>query len=79
MPSHADGSTSEIATVVRSFIGELGRFDLPIEAVDERYSSVEVRLKAQRTEGLRGRIRKEMIDAAAAVLIAERWLKNEHQ
>ena len=81
MPSHADGSTSEIAAVVRSFIGELGRFDLPIEAVDERYSSVEaeVRLKAQRTEGLRGRIRKEMIDAAAAVLIAERWLKNEHQ
>lgn len=81
MPSHADGTASEIAAVVRSFIGELDRFDLPIEAVDERYSSVEAeaQLKAQRTKGLRGRIRKEMIDAAAAVQIAERWLNNEHQ
>ena len=29
--------------------------------------------------GLRGRIEKEMIDSAAAALIAERWLKNTHQ
>ena len=80
MPSHADGSPSEIGSVVGRFIRELERFGLPVEAVDERYSSLEAEafLKSQREEGLRGRISKGMIDSAAATLIAERWLKNEH-
>lgn len=79
MPSHADGSPSGIADMVGSFITDLNRFGLPVEPVDERYSSVdaEARLKLQRQEGLRRRIRKETIDATAAVLIAERWLKKE--
>jgi putative Holliday junction resolvase len=78
MPSHADGSPSGISEAVSAFIGDLHRFGLPVETVDERYSSVEAgaQLKKQRSEGLRGKIRKEMIDAGAAVLIAERWLKN---
>lgn len=81
MPSHADGSPSEIGNIVNTFITDLERFDLPIESVDERYSSLEAQavLKAQRAEGLRGRISKAMIDSAAATLIAERWLKKEHQ
>ena len=80
MPSHADGSASEIGAVVTEFIRELDRFDLPIEAVDERYTSVEAeaRLKSLRAEGRRGQVRKGMIDAGAAVQIAERWLKKEH-
>lgn len=80
MPGHADGSPSEFGDLVRDFIAELERFGLPVEAVDERYSSLEAEalLKSQREDGLRGRIRKEMIDSAAATLIAERWLKNEH-
>ncbi|MDH3440766.1 MAG: Holliday junction resolvase RuvX [Gammaproteobacteria bacterium] len=79
MPMHADGSPSEIGKTVRKFIEALGRFELPVEAVDERYSSIEAEavLKSQREEGLRGRISKEAIDSAAATLIAERWLKNE--
>lgn len=79
MPMHADGSPSEIGNTVRAFIDELRRFELPIEAVDERYSSIEAQaaLKSQREEGLRGRISKEAIDSAAATFIAERWLKNE--
>lgn len=79
VPSHADGSPSEIGNAVRRFIADLERFGLPVDAVDERDSSLEAgqRLKSQRSAGLRGRIRREMIDAAAAVLIAERWLKNE--
>ncbi len=76
MPTHADGSPSEIANHVKGFIGELARFERPIETEDERYSSLEAAdlLKSERALGLRGRIGKEMIDSAAATLIAERWL-----
>jgi putative Holliday junction resolvase len=81
MPTHADGSRSEFGDVVDAFIDELARFELPIEAVDERYTSLEAAdiLKSQRANGLRGRVSKEMIDSGAAILIAERWLKKEHQ
>ena len=80
MPTHADGSVADFGSTVREFVEALGRFDLPIETVDERYSSVEAETaqKSQREEGLRGRISKATIDSAAAKLIAERWLKNEH-
>jgi len=81
MPSHVDDSPSEIGNAVTSFVAGLARFELPVETVDERYSSIEAKavLKSQRAGGLRGRISKEMIDSAAAMLIAERWLRNEHQ
>lgn len=76
MPMNADGSPCEIATKVRKFIEELGRFGRPVETEDERFSSLEAEelLKSERAAGLRGRISKEMIDSAAATLIAERWL-----
>jgi putative Holliday junction resolvase len=81
MPMHADGSLSDIAEVVNVFIEQLGRFELPVETVDERYTSIEAEalLKSQRAEGVRGRISKETIDSVAATVIAERWLKKEHQ
>lgn len=81
MPAHADGSPSDLADVVDAFIDDLRRFELPIEIVDERYTSVEIEeiLRSQRAAGLKGRISKEMIDSGAAMLIAERWLKKEHQ
>ena len=76
LPLHADGSDSEMLGPVRTFVGELGRFDLPVATVDERYSSIEAQrlLKDARASGNRGRIRKADIDAAAAVCIAERFL-----
>jgi len=80
MPMHADGSPSDISDIVKEFIEALGRFELPVEAVDERYTSVdaEALLKSQRADGIRGRISKGIIDSVAAAIIAERWLKNEH-
>ena len=80
MPVHADGSPSETGQLAASFADALAQFELPVEKVDERYSSLEAQaaLKAQRERGLRGRIDKASIDSAAAMLIAERWLKNEH-
>jgi putative Holliday junction resolvase len=76
IPAHADGSPSEISNLVRGFVGEMARFNRPVETEDERYSSIEAGelLKSERALGLRGRISKEMIDSAAATLIAERWL-----
>lgn len=81
LPVHADGSPSEIGNAASAFIDDLTRFELPVEPVDERYSSreAEALLKSRRAQGLRGRISKEAIDAAAAMLIAERWLKKAHQ
>ncbi len=76
MPFHADGSDSEIQVPVRAFIELLQQFELPIDTIDERYTSLEAErvLKEARAAGTRGRLTKEMVDAAAAVFIAERYL-----
>ena len=76
MPAHADGSPSEMQSHVRRFIETLKDYELPIDTVDERYTSIEAEaaLKSARAAGTRGRITKESIDSAAAVFIAERYL-----
>ena len=78
MPSHADGSPSPMSQAVETFIDDLARYDLPVESIDERYTSVEAErvLKGARARGSRGRISKESIDSAAAVFIAERYLSS---
>jgi len=49
--------------------------------MDERYSSLEAEaaLKNARAAGTRGRITKDDIDAAAAVMIAERYLARSRE
>lgn len=76
MPANADGSKSVMEEYVRRFIGQLDCYALPVDTVDERYTSIEAEaaLKKARAAGTRGRITRESIDAAAAVLIAERYL-----
>lgn len=76
LPLNADGTPSPLSHAAREFCAALAEFGVPVDTVDERYSSLEARerLKAERRGGLRGRIGKEAIDAAAAGLIAERWL-----
>lgn len=78
MPKHADGTPSSMQEPVDAFIEGLRRFELDIETVDERYTSVEAEnvLKQARSAGSRGRISREMIDSAAAVFIAERYLSS---
>ena len=79
MPAHADGSPSQVQEHVMAFIAELESYELAIATVDERYTSIEAErvLKDARAAGTRGRISKEMIDSAAAVFIAERYLASE--
>ena len=76
MPAHADGSPSSIQEQVSRFIEELEAFGLPVDTIDERYTSVEAErvLRNARQAGTRGRISKDQIDSAAAVFIAERYL-----
>ena len=76
MPSHVDDSPTEMQEPVKAFIDELRQYGLPINTVDERYTSVEAEraLKQARAAGSRRRISKETIDSAAAVIIAERFL-----
>lgn len=79
MPLNVDGSPSEISAQVDAFIKGLMRFSLPVESTDERYSSSEAQhmLVLRRKLGVRGKVSKETLDAAAATLIAERWLTDE--
>jgi len=76
MPRHVDETPSDMTAHVECFIEELRRYDLPIETIDERNTSTEARavLKNARAAGSRGRIKKEIIDSASAVFIAERYL-----
>jgi putative holliday junction resolvase len=79
-PYNVDGSAGELTAAAERFAAELKRrYALPVERVDERYSSIEASatLKSQRASGQRGRIRREHIDSAAAAVILERWLAGE--
>jgi len=76
LPMHADGSPGDMTAAAEAFVRELGRYGLPVETVDERYTSIEAEqaLVNARRQGSRGRISRAEIDAASAVVIAERYL-----
>jgi putative Holliday junction resolvase len=78
MPLHADGQPGEMQAHVEEFVRELWRYQLDVDTIDERYTSLEAEeaLQQARSSGTRGRITREMIDSAAAVFIAERFLKD---
>ena len=77
LPYNADGSESDMTRAARDFAAQLEeRFGLPIDLVDERYSSMDAqaRLKSQRASGARRRrVAKSDVDAVAACVILERW------
>ena len=78
LPYNSDGSDSDMTEVVKRFSTRLkSLFQLPVEFVDERYTSVEAEslLREQRRQGIRNKkLKKEDIDAVAAQLIAESWM-----
>jgi putative holliday junction resolvase len=80
-PYNADGTPGKLAPAARRFAAELEkRFGLPVNRVDERWSSLEANeaLKARRASGeRRKRVRREDIDSAAAAIILERWFAGE--
>lgn len=80
-PYNADGSVSALTEAARGFAAELAqRCNLPVELVDERWSSqdAEERLRGARASGeRRRRVTKEDVDAAAAAVILERWFEKQ--
>ena len=62
LPMHPDGAEHEMTARARKFANQLhGRFNLPVELVDERYSSAVI--SARRGEGID--------DRAAAIILQQ--------
>ena len=80
-PYNADGSASPHTQAARRFASEVAaRSSLPVDLVDERWSSqdAEERLRDQRASGERKRrVTREAVDAAAAAIILERWFAKQ--
>ena len=63
LPMHPDGAEHEMTARARKFANQLhGRFNLPVELVDERYSSAVITAK-----------RGELIDDRAAAIILQQY------
>jgi len=68
LPRHVDGSEHAFATRCNRFARQLaGRFGLPVEFADERFSSCAAAAQ------LGGDKRKARVDAAAAAIILQDW------
>ncbi len=83
LPYNSDGSWSEMGTLAQDFAAKLQhRYKLPVDLIDERYTSAEAGslLKEQRRQGIRNKkLHKEDVDALAAQLIAESWMNSAAQ
>jgi len=79
-PLHADGSPAQIAHLVVGFVRKLKKTfpDIPVEMVDERYTSEEAKLII-RQSGLKKKKRrdKSLVDKVSAVLILQDYM-DEH-
>ena len=77
LPYNVDGSESAMSALARGFADALTRrYALPVQLIDERYSSLEaaMRLKTEREAGWRRRrVARADVDATAACVILERW------
>jgi putative Holliday junction resolvase len=75
-----DGTDTALSAACREFAAELSkRYQLPVDLVDERLTSsaAQADLRDARRSGARKRrVRREDIDANAARLILETWLRD---
>jgi putative holliday junction resolvase len=80
-PYNADGTPGATSAAAGDFAAALAqRMGLPVERVDERWSSQEAsaELKERRAAGTRRRrVQRADIDSLAAAIILERWLRGE--
>ena len=80
-PATLEGGDQPIRKMARKFARDLAaRYQLPVEQVDERTSSIEAaqRFALQRASGQRKRHQASQLDATAAAIILERWLAEPH-
>ncbi|MDB5810268.1 MAG: Holliday junction resolvase YqgF [Betaproteobacteria bacterium] len=74
LPFHLDGTEHEMSRLARKFARELGgRFNLPVELVDERLTSDAADMSLAEA-GVAGHKRKPVIDQVAALHILQAYL-----
>jgi len=74
-PLNEDGTPHEMTARCERFANQLrGRFRLPVEEVDERYTSIEADANL-RQRGLSWQQRKTQVDAEAALIILQSWFE----
>jgi putative Holliday junction resolvase len=72
-PLNEDGTPHEMTARCERFANQLrGRFKLPVDEVDERFSSIEADASL-RERGLSWQERKARVDAEAALIILQSW------
>ncbi|MFO7604141.1 MAG: Holliday junction resolvase RuvX [Gammaproteobacteria bacterium] len=81
LPLNMDGTDTRITPTVRRFGNQLkGRYNLPVEMVDERLTSVEARSRLHADTSLRHkRFDREQVDQIAAQVIVQSWLTQLQQ
>ncbi len=75
LPLNMDGSESDLCARARKYGRRLhGRFNLPVEWMDERLSTFDAKQEA-RERGHKGNYQQDPIDSIAARLILEIWFQ----
>ena len=75
LPAHLDGTEHEVSRLARKFARELGgRFNLPVELVDERLTSAAAAASLAEA-GVAGHKRRPVIDQVAAQHILQAYLE----
>jgi len=78
-PLNMDGSEQPLTQVVKKFANDLRQqFNLPVHLADERLTTVEARAKLFEEQGGYRAIQKPAVDALAAQLILESWMRQKH-
>ena len=79
LPTYLDGGVHEMTQRCRRFGNQLhGRFNLPVDWVDERLSSAEAAQRLQQA-GKSARDSKDLMDAIAAQILLQQWLDQQSQ
>lgn len=77
LPLNMDGSESDLCVRARKYGRRLqGRFNLPVEWMDERLSTFDAKQEANE-RGHRGNYKEDPIDSIAARLILESWFSQQ--
>ncbi|MCF6263697.1 MAG: Holliday junction resolvase RuvX [Xanthomonadales bacterium] len=82
LPLDLDGKETLVSQAARKFSARLhGRFGLPVEFQDERFSSMEAaqQFASLRAQGATRQKNSSSLDAAAARIITQAWLEQQSQ
>lgn len=75
IPLNMDGTRQRVTNLAEEFSEKLKtRFHLPVHGIDERLTTVEARDRIFQEQGYKG-LQKSAIDARAAQIILEAWLR----